>query len=40
MALFKIIRTYIFSMLITKTFYECTFFKTAKPKMQMCKHAY
>ena len=39
-ALFKIIQTYIFFMLITIIFYECTFFKKAEPKMQMCKHGY
>ena len=33
-ALFKIIQTYIFFMLIPITFYECTFFKKAEPKMQ------
>ena len=39
-ALFKIIQTYIFFMLITIIFYECTFFKKAEPKMQTCKHGY
>ena len=29
-----------FFMLITITFYKCTFFKKDEPKMQMCKHGY